>query len=919
MSTIYPAQIDNNISIPPSIDLVTPISASVLNTLRGAILAIEGTLGVRPNGIYGTIASRLTAIENSIGGGGSFIAGGDLSGTNIDQTVIGLQGRPISTTFPINGQHLVWDGASWTPITPMAAPTGPASGDLGGTYPNPSVININGASVPLAGSLTTGNVLQVSGLSALTYAPINLSGGSNYVTGTLPISNLPSLAGDVTGSITSNTVVKLQNNAIASTAPTDGYVLTWVGSHNDWEPIPSKTILGVPNLAALRNTIGVTGSTAVMAGYYAIGDGGGGDFYWDTSSYTGDDGATIIVPTGSTTGRWQRIFDGCTINVLWFGAKGDGSTDDTAAIQAALDWGPGTFGVTVNFPSRTFVLTAPVQNVALYITKPVNMVGTLGTPGGQAPCTTFAINGSLPDGYTAGSGLLFEPNYSASPITTPSGSSMRNFSFISYAGNPPRNCIICHTTVNFYDCSFTAACTLSSIQYDSGDIVYPWGQTFSDNACSCYSRLPVDTYCLCDSPIVQNCTFYESPNYNYNDTTTTESFVQQGFNIPFNLTVADATQLIGSHYFLITLPVLTQRNICGVYIMNAIINSTTINCSSYFNPDGGTTPIGTTIPSGALISCGKAFHPHGADAGIGTFIGLSALLSPISFAEGGQVTNTWIQCYSQASRLGYFIYSSSFQPIFIHPGSEDFANSMMSVPGRGALIVGNTMDVRSLNADIESIGVGTAYLGFERVNVTGDQRTYGAIIPNAQQQAPLSMSIDNGLEEFSFTWNSAFDTIPYHVDSLIMNSSDSSGGAYGITGASHSRGKYLSMFCSPTINTQRHWKWKTPVTLDPGSNVVYINGGSFDAGSFTFAEDGYDIWTLAQSAVAIDIEYQSVVDMVHNECYVNGYTMINEGTYARNIACNVINTTSNTVEVNLIWSFDMFVTNYDYGTPGVIG
>lgn len=74
-------------------------------------------------------------------------------------------------------------------------------------------------------------------------------------------------------------------------------------------------------------------STAIAGGYWAIGDGGGGMFYWDTSSSSGDNGVTskqpgtIIVPTGSTSGRWVRIYSG-PINVRWFGARGEVRTDD---------------------------------------------------------------------------------------------------------------------------------------------------------------------------------------------------------------------------------------------------------------------------------------------------------------------------------------------------------------------------------------------------------------------------------------------------------------------------------------------------------------------------------------------------------------------------------------------------------------
>lgn len=64
-----------------------------------------------------------------------------------------------------------------------------AGGDLSGTSTSQTVIKINGASVPVSGALTTGNVLQVNGVASLTYAALNLAGGANYVTGLLPLGN----------------------------------------------------------------------------------------------------------------------------------------------------------------------------------------------------------------------------------------------------------------------------------------------------------------------------------------------------------------------------------------------------------------------------------------------------------------------------------------------------------------------------------------------------------------------------------------------------------------------------------------------------------------------------------------------------------------------------------------------------------
>src|ERR1700722_12504754 len=184
MATVYPAQIDNSITLPP-VDELNPINAASVNNLRSAIIAIEQSLGLNPGSIYGNASARMANIEAILnaggggGGGGGVVFSNDLSGSLTFQTVVGLQGRPVANIAPSTGYVLTWTGLVWEP-EPAPGATITFSNDLSGNDFAQTVVGLQNNPVSAA-TPTTGEPLLWNGSA---WAPgTNFANQSLFTTG----------------------------------------------------------------------------------------------------------------------------------------------------------------------------------------------------------------------------------------------------------------------------------------------------------------------------------------------------------------------------------------------------------------------------------------------------------------------------------------------------------------------------------------------------------------------------------------------------------------------------------------------------------------------------------------------------------------------------------------------------------------
>lgn len=207
-----------------------------------------------------------------------------VSGSNVRVSVIGVTGKTIYWTCkvspslevlddydaaatPADTDLLTWnDGyGRWDPLSRTDIIDGvPAGGDLSGTYPNPTVVKLQGrtldSTAPSSGQLIMWN-------------------GSQW--------SVTTMGGDVTGTPAASIVTKIQNRTVSSTAPSDGDFLSYSTASSKWELVggvspfgpvygdltgdyPYPTVIGITGSAVSSSRQVIVGGGTIAVGQYFI-------------------------------------------------------------------------------------------------------------------------------------------------------------------------------------------------------------------------------------------------------------------------------------------------------------------------------------------------------------------------------------------------------------------------------------------------------------------------------------------------------------------------------------------------------------------------------------------------------------------------------------------------------------------------
>ena len=236
-------------------------------------------------------------------------ATGDISGNYPGPiTVTKIQNNPVASGAPADGNSLIWSQTDkqWEP-KPVIKPGDAASRDLSGTYPDPTVVQIQGNKVA-PGTPPSDGVALIWSDTDKQWEPKAIPPPLNVIkTG-------DAAGGDLIGPYPNPTLAKIQTIPVVAPAPKKADVLTFNGTQWQPQPIPAPVIppVVIPPVVPFA-TIQSTGNGYSIWFHLAVGTNNG-----ITLLPTGTPAGTAppTVPAGAVEMFMETLVSGAAPNFL---------------------------------------------------------------------------------------------------------------------------------------------------------------------------------------------------------------------------------------------------------------------------------------------------------------------------------------------------------------------------------------------------------------------------------------------------------------------------------------------------------------------------------------------------------------------------------------------------------------------------
>ena len=356
-----------------------PLGSSLY--VSGVLLTANGGTGLSASGLAGNVLTSNGTIWQSSAPAPVNLAGGVTSVINDLPVANGGTGLASVGTA---GNVLTSDGSVWhssaPAVTGITQLTGDVTAGAGTGSQVATVAAVHGATVPAAGALTVGNGLYVTGVSALGYSALNLAGGAGYVTGTLPVGNLPSLAGDVTGALNASHV-----GTLAGPAGAGGTIA--LGDGTNQLTLKAKTSLQAtaPDTVCIASQgYGAAGAAGAGGRWYVYGGQGAAALSGVVTGGAGGSVSLIGGQGGNGYGTGAAAGNGGAV-AMFSGSAGSPGSGGANGAAGAFSMGVGA--VTALTIGSTGALTLPVYTAGLVHSTSGGLLASLLGTAGQFPVT----------------------------------------------------------------------------------------------------------------------------------------------------------------------------------------------------------------------------------------------------------------------------------------------------------------------------------------------------------------------------------------------------------------------------------------------------------------------------------------------------------------------------------------------------